>query len=110
MLDTTKPIETKSGQSVVLLTTEGRAPRVLVGYMGDSPYPHTWFRDGSYYENVESNSDLVNVKTERSIWVNIFKVSGTKSLYSAGASYPSREAAMKQAQYAVDTVEVKFHA
>ena len=46
MLDLTKPLQTRDGRPVTLITTQGREPWPLVGYVGSYQDIYKWEADG----------------------------------------------------------------
>jgi hypothetical protein len=63
MIDYTKPVQTRNGLEVEIITTKGRGDQPVIGYIGKSDVTETWGVDGMYFEHGcgESISDLVNV-------------------------------------------------
>jgi len=74
MLDFNKPVQTKSGKQVEILTTDGRGQYPIVGYIEGSDSPACWTREGHLVAgNSEfSMNSLENIPQKRSGWVNIF--------------------------------------
>ena len=74
-LDLAKPIMTRDGQPVEIITTKGRYPEFpIVGYIGSSEYLELWALDGSN-RNVRGRADLVNVPEPKRVmdfWVNVY--------------------------------------
>ena len=74
-LDLTKPVQTRDGQPVEIITTKGRYPEFpIVGYIGSSEYIELWALDGSN-RNVRGRADLVNVPEPKRVvdfWVNVY--------------------------------------
>lgn len=67
-LDLTKPMQTRDGRQVTLLTTEGRGKHKFLGYIGDAEEPRSWSHDGATRQrgfNEQpgslSSDDLINV-------------------------------------------------
>ena len=61
MLDLTKPLQTVSGRPVTLITTKGREPWPLVGYIvGMKRVTVTWKQDGAFQPIGENELDLIN--------------------------------------------------
>ena len=77
-LDLTKPVQTRDGQPVEIITTKGRYPEFpIVGYIGSSEYLELWALDGSN-RNVRGRADLVNVPKPKRVvdfWVNAYPLS-----------------------------------
>ena len=74
-LDLTKPVQTRDGQPVKIITTEGRYPEFpIVGYIGSSEYLELWALDGSN-RMTRRCDDLVNVPEPKHVvdfWVNVY--------------------------------------
>lgn len=69
--------QTRDGRPVTIITMMGRTPWPLVGYIDDSPKPHTWGRDGMFCgpTGLRGSLDLVNIpepKRSGEVWVNIY--------------------------------------
>ena len=63
LLDLTKPVQTRDGRPVTLLTTCGRGDYPIVGYIGDDMNISVWMDDGrvcTYMYGLNSPRDLVN--------------------------------------------------
>ncbi|MBS1003204.1 hypothetical protein [Acetobacter thailandicus] len=56
------PFCTKDGQIVEILTSKGKSPFPLVGYVDGSCLPDTWTKKGTQYLMHESNLDLMNAR------------------------------------------------
>ena len=85
-LDLAKPLQTRDGRPVTLISVKGRALWPIVGYIGDDAIPvRVWKSNGSYLRSVElSPSDLINVpepKRSGEVWVNIYP-DGTSATWS----------------------------
>lgn len=70
--DPKKPVQTKSGKKVSLVTTEGIGGYPLIGYMGERTFPELWTKEGKLHEGCESPLDLINIPEERDVWVNVY--------------------------------------
>jgi hypothetical protein len=65
MIDITKPIRTRDGTTVDIVSDKGRDVFPLLGYIGTSRELDKWTLDGKYYgPNSTSYSDLENYKPE----------------------------------------------
>ncbi|MBF7012514.1 hypothetical protein QUC32_22975 [Novosphingobium resinovorum] len=64
VLDFTKPLSTRDGRPVSLLTTEGRGSYSVLGYVGDNDSLYAWTAAGKYLSHTAAplDSDLVNVE------------------------------------------------
>lgn len=62
-LDLTKPLQTRDGRSVVLITSEGRGKYPVLGYVGADTGPKSWTSEGKYQAHTgPHDEDLVNVE------------------------------------------------
>ena len=69
-IDFNKPVRTKSGIPVQIITTNGREPYSVVGYIGDDESPGTWTADGVLRFGSGDELDLENFKKRG--WINIY--------------------------------------
>lgn len=94
MIDFTKPVRTKSGEPVEIITTEGRGPCPVIGYVGERYVVYQWFLDGRFsVKQTETLVDLENIPQKRSGWTVVRKgYLGHRSLESE-AIYPTKEQA-----------------
>jgi hypothetical protein len=84
LLDLTKPLQTKAQRPVRILSTEGKEPYPIVGYIGDSPRPTAWTQEGKCHNDAPV-ANLENVPPVRHVrYLNI---------YSNDTGYASREEA-----------------
>ena len=60
-LDLTKLVMTRDGLKVEFITTSGREPYQLIGYVGDGSSIVEWRRDGKRLPSHETQMDLINV-------------------------------------------------
>lgn len=97
-LDLTKPLRTKKGELVTIVTTEGRGEYPVIGYIGDNDSIDRFTKEGKYYASgTTSTYDLENVPPkplERELYVNINKVNGS---LNRGGTYDSRAHADRNA-------------
>lgn len=89
MFDPSKPLRTRSGVPVTLLTQGGRTPYPLVGYVGNATEPTVWTASGRYAVERAHPTDLVNGPVE--VWLNIYsggvtQVYATKPLADRGGA------------------------
>jgi hypothetical protein len=68
-IDFSKPLRTKDGLPVTLVTTAGREPYPVVGFIGDYYMPKCWTKTGNY-SIVPNEYDLVNVPEKQ--YVNLY--------------------------------------
>jgi len=64
MIDITKPVMTRDGTPVEIISDKGREPYTLVGYIGNGRELDEWAADGAYLPGTKSNNDLENYKPE----------------------------------------------
>lgn len=76
-IDINKPVKTRDGRSVTLISDKGRKVGVsgatypLVGYVGDSKGLTTWTADGAWNAaEGPTDHDLIQ---ECEVWVNVYK-------------------------------------
>jgi hypothetical protein len=60
-IDFTKPVQTKGGESVEIITTNGRGTYPVIGFVGGNESPSTFTSEGVYYIREASITDLENV-------------------------------------------------
>ena len=73
--DPTKPVQTRDGRKVELITTKGREPWVLVGYIDDGAQVVEWLKDGRRIQSQDIGMDLINVPETAEVmdfWVNVY--------------------------------------
>ena len=75
--DPTKPCMTRDGRPVALITTQGREPWPLVGYIGGDTYPSFWTVRGDFEieDDLSCPYDLINTpepKRSGEVWVNVY--------------------------------------
>lgn len=113
-LDLTKPVKTKGGLSVRILTADAAGDFPVAGLVMHEhgvERPAMWRRDGIYYRGSPSDMDLVNVPKKRTLWINI--PAGVGTIPCVGLiCYTSRELADANAHYSRSTriacVEVTY--
>lgn len=72
-IDTTKPLKTRDGQTVTLITANARHTGYpLVGYIGDNIELEGWTVDGLYDARVEGDLDIVQDPTTLQAWFNCY--------------------------------------
>lgn len=72
-LDLTKPVQTKAQRPVRILSTEGKEPYPIVGYIGDSPRPTAWTQEGKCHNDAPV-ANLENVPPARHVgYVNVYQ-------------------------------------
>lgn len=84
MIDFTKPVQTRSGIPVTILTTQVRGSRYpVIGYLGQETIFSEWTSDGRWlYSSRDPNpKDIINVPEKRTAYVNIVKGAKRVRLY-----------------------------
>lgn len=80
-IDWDKPLQTRDGDPVTIITREGRGEFSVIGYIGDGDETVIWLSDGRFYDDHESNDrDIINVPEkpmQKEVWFNVFKEEGT---------------------------------
>lgn len=71
-IDYTKPVTTRNGQKVEIITSNARCDTwKVMGYVGDSLQVDNWQLDGKYSHTAEeSEFDLVQ---KQELWVNVYE-------------------------------------
>jgi hypothetical protein len=72
MIDFTKPIQTRDGHPVEIISTNLRGPHPVIGYVGNSKTFDQWTAEGKYALGAGC-FDLVNVPEKRVIWLNVYE-------------------------------------
>ena len=105
MTDFTKPVQTRSGLPVTIITTEGRGYYPIVGYIGDCTHPDAWPKDGiskhGYYD------DLINVPEKRVMYANM-NFNHCSYLYSSRKVADANAAPQRIACIRVEYLEGQF--
>lgn len=82
LLDLTKPLQTKAQRPVRILSTEGKEPYPIVGYIGDSPRPTAWTQEGKCHNDAPV-ANLENVPPARHVgYVNVYGDDGDGYTYA----------------------------
>ncbi len=72
-LDFSKPVYTKSGKPVEIITTEGRdVDYPVLAYIGDNTHTTKYTNDGKLYTGLDYNGDLTNKAMEKVVYVNLW--------------------------------------
>ena len=72
--DGNRRAQTRDGRPVTLITTQGREPWPVVGYIGGCNSLSKWGLDGKFTENMDRETDLTNIpepKRSGEVWVHI---------------------------------------
>lgn len=76
MIDFTKPVQTRDGRPVEILSANGRGPKPIKGYVADNIDLCSWTTDGKIYQGdtmFERGSDLVNVPPPKKVmYINVY--------------------------------------
>lgn len=99
-----KPLQTRDGQPVTILSTSGRDQYPVVGYIGDDVALYSWTNEGKMYADGSNSYDLQNVPETGVCYVNVFP-DGTTCSYSkkeyATADYASERIACIRVEYKI---------
>jgi hypothetical protein len=74
-IDFTKPVQTRNGYSVRIISTDGHQYYPVVGYIGDAKSPAAWGLDGAIFSSLQVNDyDLIQVPEKKTldVWINIY--------------------------------------
>lgn len=82
-IDFTKPLRTKTGHIVTLLSTEARGDYAVLGYIEDNSVISSWTKSGRFDVYEHSLYDLENIPEPRVAYVNCYDFGG-------GYAYESR--------------------
>ncbi|MBB6253037.1 hypothetical protein [Nitrospirillum iridis] len=120
MLDFTKPVQTRDGREVVILSTEAPGICPIVGYLKGEMTLRRWCRGGSYVVDAyaEHPMDLIQVPQPFKVirYINVYSV--TSPCVSVVSSHATRQIADDRAgadriacvRVEVDAVEGRFDA
>jgi hypothetical protein len=73
MIDFTKPVQTRDGRPVEIITTKGRSHQPVLGYIEDNVLADYWSAGGEYIgAGTVSEVDLINVPEPVVWWVNVY--------------------------------------
>jgi hypothetical protein len=90
MIDFKKPIQTRDGRAVTILSTEGRGLYTAIGYIGDCSSLETWTPMGRVsLTGGQQDTDLINVPGKCVRYLNLYEG------YMLCHTYPSRAEADK---------------
>lgn len=80
VLDLSKPVQTRDGRRVTLLSTAGRGDYPIVGYIDGSSDIRTWCHVGTFFSGAKRACDLINVAetVEFMKWINVHKTPNGK--------------------------------
>ena len=94
MIDFTKPVQTRDGRKVELLTTNGRGEFCVIGYVGKEESPRRWDNSGNHYLSV-SDLTLENVPESIKCFINIHQLLQSQ-LYTTSSFLSAKEAKKHQ--------------
>lgn len=87
-----KPLQTREGDAVTIITREGRGKYSVIGYVGDDTGVTFWLPDGRFSETEDPNDiDIINVPekpVQKEVWLNVFKNSDGE--LRVGSTFTSR--------------------
>jgi hypothetical protein len=93
-VDFSKPVQTRDGRPVELVTTNGRGQYHVLGYIDKNDTFTQWTAEGKFLNEHESYADLVNVPVKRVGWTNITPFGqGSPIIGCPGYIYRSKEEA-----------------
>ena len=103
MTDFTKPVQTRSGLPVTIITTEGRAGYPVLGYIGDEKDLSHWSLNSHYVLDLDNKYDLINVPEKRVGYINLF------SNFTARGNYTDKSQADRSAgQNRIACIRVEY--
>ena len=84
MIDKNKTYKTRDGREVRIYATDGEHGELVHGAVEHKKHgwqSRIWFANGNYYNDVENNLDLIEVRLryKRTVWVNMCKTIGTQT-------------------------------
>ena len=99
MTDFAKPVQTRSGVPVELVTTEGRYPYPLVGYIDADHIVSYWSCDGLFQGRKDNHDyDLINVPEKRVVYIYFYK-SSNQSIFALGHECSAELIAKRRVEY-----------
>ena len=75
LLDLTRPVQTRSGKPVTILTIKGRTNYPVIGYIGDEEHPSYWTMDGISLLHDGYTANLINTPQPNANQVGKFSIS-----------------------------------
>ena len=88
MISMDKRYKTRGGREVRVLCTDAQGKLPVVGLVEEVAIPQTFDADGHWWRRDDSHMDLIEVKPERTVWVNIYT-------HGHAYGYPTKEAVDK---------------
>jgi len=96
-IDPKRPVFTRSGEPVKIISTEGRYPgRPIVGYVGDDTELLNWSECGHFLSG-PGGLDLVQ---PCELWVNIYD--------TCTATFPNKDAALRATKQPIARIKVAY--
>lgn len=91
-VDWNKPLQTREGDPVTIITREGRGKYSVMGYIGNDEYITYWRPDGRFFDEQDTvGCDIINVPEKpmsQEVWLNVFKNSDGE--LRVGSTFTSR--------------------
>lgn len=114
-LDLSKPVQTKDGAKVVILTTTAPGPYPVVGYITDELLfsshgvtSETWTIEGRFNNKLETDTDLVNTPPPMvKRWLNLYHKSSSAMHSTEEAAIAAQKQAIPSAGY-IKTIVVEI--
>lgn len=94
-IDITKPVKTRDGREVEIISDKGRGGKPLHGYIVNSEIIMCWSIEGKYYLGVTSDNDLIQEPEKKTLWVNVYR--GGDGLVRGFVAHRTKEDADGQA-------------
>lgn len=112
-IDFTKPIRTRDGRAVEILTTKARGLYPVIGNVEGEKGTDSWKVDGStYHSDAPAPIDLVNVPQKYRVWANCYRPIGIDGDTLEGATlraHDSRKSAdVFKGHDRVACIEIEF--
>ena len=99
MTDFTKPVQTRSGLPVKILTVAGRDKQCVIGHIGDSKSYYFWTKDGlSRLTGTESENDLINAPEKRVAYIYFYR-SSNQSIFALSHECSAELIAKRRVEY-----------
>jgi len=81
-IDWDKPLQTRDGDPVTIITRVGRGKYCVIGYIGDEDDTTHWLPDGRFFDDEQDTDgrDIINAPEkpmQKEVWFNVFKENGT---------------------------------
>lgn len=112
-LDLTKPMQTRDGRKARIVCTDRVADdytlvALVVSKLGNE-MPEVYLPSGTKWRGMDCPDDLVNVKTKKSGWINVYPPSFSDRDSMVGNIYHTEQEAINGSAYdRIDTVEIHW--